>query len=76
MDLGTHQNLLHGKIRNVKRWNTPVGVSTEDETMYLDILRLQSNYATRVDHKESIKGTALFTPMKRNTAKWAHKKFK
>ena len=53
-----------------------MGVSTEDETMYLDILRLQSNYGTRVDHKESIKGTTLFTPMKRNTAKWAHKKFK
>ena len=67
LDLGTHQNLLHRKIHNGihQKMEHTWGMSTEDEKTYLDVLRLQSNYATRVDHKKSIKGTTLFTPMKR-----------
>ena len=61
LDLGTHQNLLHGKVGSTSKDGTHLYVSLE--TTYLDILRLQSNYATCVDDKESIKGATLFTPM-------------
>lgn len=47
----------------------PSGVSTGEtfhETEYLDILRLQGDYSTMVDHKESIQGTTIFTPMQSN----------
>lgn len=43
----------------------PAGVST-GERAYLDILRLQGDYSTMVDYKESIQGTTIFTPMQRN----------
>lgn len=47
----------------------PAGVTTGEtfhETVYLDILRLQGDYSTMVDYKESIQGTTIFTPMQRN----------